>query len=377
MSLIQSPAMAFVLNQKKYVDMLARTAYYRDVLTDENFEAAKTIKAEAAASIRDFMSVVTTQVARDWYAAQIETLDVDLGLYRTLFELVQWRPEAARKHAETALPAAERAASLLSGKSFSLKSWSTVAVVFPALPEMLRGLVRECEAKTAWLAGDWPKAEAQLQQAVVEYRAVRSKTQDAGYAGLNLQGTVNPRITECEGLLDRLKAQRTPEFELIPDFSKLVSDDHTLQSLRSDWEECGRCFRVGSWKATLVMVGALLEKLLYLKARQNEAPIRGTRVARERRAGKDGFLFEMPFGRWTLQVFIDAALELRWISTGVDRFSHAVREHRNLVHAEKDLDARAIAGKQEAAAAVYALQMAMRDLGLLNGPADKPMEGGA
>ncbi len=75
------------------------------------------------------------------------------------------------------------------------------------------------------------------------------------------------------------------------------------------------------------MMGSLLEGAVLYKVEQNRATAsRATRAPRNR----DQSL--RPIHQWGLSALIDVAHEVQWLEGDVRRFSHALRESRNIVH---------------------------------------------
>ncbi len=333
----------YVLNQIKLTEVLIRVAHFHDFLAAENYDAARVMRAEAAIAISDLSGILPSQEARDWWLAQGEVLAVELGMHETIVDIVRWKLDTAITKARTVLVAAESCAGLLRGRAFAIPQWTKQASSLCGLPHLVRALIAECEGKTAWLAFDWVSAEDALTTAVADYREARKAAESGGAGGVNLLTTLTLRVADCEGLLARMKDLRAPELDLEPDFAVLTHSDQVRESLRHDWEDIARTYRAGAAKPLIIAVGVLLEKLLYLKAQKEGVTPKGPR----------------------LNNLIDLAVARGWITGGVEQFGHAVRHHRNLVHAELDLEGNLTAGRHEAVASIAALQMAMRDLGLL------------
>lgn len=113
-----------------------------------------------------------------------------------------------------------------------------------------------------------------------------------------------------------------------PDFRRLVSDSALADILSFRWDEAQRCVEAGAHLAAVVMMGSILEGVLLHKVEQNIAEANKAKAApKERATGKP-----KPIHDWGISVLIDVAHELGWLQGDMKRFSHALRESRNIVH---------------------------------------------
>src|SRR5579883_2749845 len=116
--------------------------------------------------------------------------------------------------------------------------------------------------------------------------------------------------------------------EPAPDFRKLVADAELADILCFRWEEAQRCVEAGAHLAAVVMMGSILEGVLLHKVEQNIATANSAKAApKEKATGKP-----RPIGDWGISVLIDVAHEVGWLQGDMKRFSHALRESRNIVH---------------------------------------------
>jgi hypothetical protein len=113
----------------------------------------------------------------------------------------------------------------------------------------------------------------------------------------------------------------------IPDFDRLVTDPSLASILESRWREVTKCIEAGAHLAAIILMGSILEGVLlaittaYPK-QANQAPA----------APKDVSGKVKRFGEWTLSNLIDVAHDCGWLQTDAKKFSHVLREYRNLVH---------------------------------------------
>ena len=120
-----------------------------------------------------------------------------------------------------------------------------------------------------------------------------------------------------------------PKFkrETPPDFVRLVTEPQLAKILLFRWEEAQRCVEAKAYLAGIVMMGSILEGLLLDRAEANPES-----ANRARSSPKDRFGKIRPPCEWSLSCLIDVAHEVGWLRGDVKRFSHALRESRNIVH---------------------------------------------
>ncbi len=132
-------------------------------------------------------------------------------------------------------------------------------------------------------------------------------------------------------LRDRDASMATPQLnqtqiEDSPDFHKLVSDSSLADVLSFRWQEAQRCVQGEAYLAAVVMMGSILEGVL-LHRFENDLQTGYQANSSPKERGKP-----RPINQWGLSALIDVAHEVGWLQGDVKRFSHALRESRNLVH---------------------------------------------
>jgi len=135
---------------------------------------------------------------------------------------------------------------------------------------------------------------------------------------------ISPQIKECEPTLPPV--EKPQKFEPSPDFAKLVGEPMLAELLAIRWEEAQRCIGVGAYLSAIIMMGSILEGVLLAKVEADQA----TACRAVRAPKKDGK--SKPIHEWNLNNLIEVANEVGWLQGDVRRFSHSLRESRNMVH---------------------------------------------
>lgn len=130
----------------------------------------------------------------------------------------------------------------------------------------------------------------------------------------------------------KLSAAAAPTTDVPPDFSPVAQDAEMKAILESRWDEITRCVAGKTPLAATVMMGGLLEGILYARiGRQtNKAPIYTAAAAPKDKAGK-----VLPLKEWKLQSYLSVAHELKWMTQTVKDISEVLRDYRNYIHPHK------------------------------------------
>jgi hypothetical protein len=113
-----------------------------------------------------------------------------------------------------------------------------------------------------------------------------------------------------------------------PNFNRLNLEPGIADILLGRWREAEKCVNAKAWLAAIIIMGSLLEGLLLavVVRRPGEAN-QSTCSPKDPDTGK-----VRRFQDWTLSDMINVAHDQRWVDLDVKKFSHALREFRNLVH---------------------------------------------
>lgn len=113
-----------------------------------------------------------------------------------------------------------------------------------------------------------------------------------------------------------------------PDYSPLTSSMPGLtEEIDRRWREAQKCVHVGAFTSAVILMGSILEGLLLARAQRSASvAYQSSRAPKE----KSGSVIAIP--NWSLSALIDVATDVGWIKTDRGKFSHALRESRNVVH---------------------------------------------
>ena len=113
-----------------------------------------------------------------------------------------------------------------------------------------------------------------------------------------------------------------------PDYSRLTSSIPGLkEELDRRWREAQKCVHVEAFTSAVILMGSILEGLLLARAQLSLSHAYQSPRAPKDKAGKPVALQD-----WTLSTLIDVAVDVGWLKTDRGKFSHALRESRNVVH---------------------------------------------
>jgi hypothetical protein len=113
-----------------------------------------------------------------------------------------------------------------------------------------------------------------------------------------------------------------------PNLQKLTQILPPLEEIiQARWLEAQRCQHAGAFLAAVILMGSILEALLLARALTAQSLAYQARSAPKDKTGKPIALHD-----WKLAALIDTAVELGWLKMDRGKFSHALRQSRNVVH---------------------------------------------
>ena len=137
---------------------------------------------------------------------------------------------------------------------------------------------------------------------------------------------VDPQIRTRRASASVPKPKDIP-LESPPDFARLIQDSPLADILNFRWAEAQKCFRAEAHLSSVIMMGSILEGVLLHKVEHNMKTANQAKAAPKDKTGTT-----KPIHDWSLSALIDVAHEVGWLQGDVKRFSHALRDSRNIVH---------------------------------------------
>jgi hypothetical protein len=142
----------------------------------------------------------------------------------------------------------------------------------------------------------------------------------------------NPQTQGLIGHLQQVIQAIKQEWHAAPlpySFINIVRDPTATRIFEERWQELQKTLQVGANLSTVVLLGSILEGLLYYKLKHNfdEAKQKTHEVY------KNGNPIDInDLTRWGLGKLILIAHECEWISQGVKFYNDLLIEYRNLIH---------------------------------------------
>lgn len=137
----------------------------------------------------------------------------------------------------------------------------------------------------------------------------------------------NPKIVELDKSVSiDLHGKEVTDF-LILDFKELIDDKFLSELMNKRWLEIKQNYESESYLSTIVLLGSILEGLLYYYISSNYKTIKSCSSA-----PKDSSKKIIPIDNWTLNDLIYVAHECTWLDADIKSFNEALRDYRNLIH---------------------------------------------
>lgn len=161
--------------------------------------------------------------------------------------------------------------------------------------------------------------------------------------------SVNSRRVRLEALANYCKTAlrflesggfTSPKRQTIPppDLSKLTSPMPQLEDVVARrWREAQKCQQIDCYTSAVIMMGSILEALLLCRASLSPAESYSSQKAPK--DGKSGRT--PPIHDWSLNTLVEVAVDVGWLKSDRGKFSHALRESRNVVHPYVEIATRA------------------------------------
>lgn len=133
-----------------------------------------------------------------------------------------------------------------------------------------------------------------------------------------------------------------------------VKDTELRKVIERDYQEIQTAYVARCWKSVIILSGGAIEALLTDLLMRNSARANtATKAPRQ-----------SDITKWDLADVINVAVELQFVSGGVEKLSHSVREYRNLVHPGNEVRNKLTFDAEEAKIALEVLHIVHRDLSI-------------
>lgn len=123
-----------------------------------------------------------------------------------------------------------------------------------------------------------------------------------------------------------LKDEITEDFPVL-EFKHLIKDEILSKIMNKRWLEIKRTYESESYLSTIVLLGSVLEGLLYYYVSSNFKTVKSVSSAPKDRSGE-----LIPIDNWKLNDLIKVAHECKWLDDDIKTFNEGLRDYRNLIH---------------------------------------------
>lgn len=143
-----------------------------------------------------------------------------------------------------------------------------------------------------------------------------------------------------------------------PNFLRLRLEAGVGEILAQRWNEVQKCVNAGAFLAAIIIMGSMLEGMLLATLQLFPAEANKSASAPiDSNTGKPKL-----FANWSLSDMINVAHEANWINLDVKKFSHALRDFRNLIHPYQQMTMRTFPDKDTSEISWLVVQAAANDL---------------
>jgi len=113
-----------------------------------------------------------------------------------------------------------------------------------------------------------------------------------------------------------------------PEFLALKIEPGLGEILSERWNETQKCFDKGAFLAATILMGTMLEGILLSVLQKFPKEANTSKAAPiDSKTGKVKY-----FADWSLSEMINVAHDVGWIDLDVKKFSHSLRDFRNIIH---------------------------------------------
>ncbi len=140
-------------------------------------------------------------------------------------------------------------------------------------------------------------------------------------------------------------------------FNHIIQNKDLADNLAWRWTESERTFGAGTYLATIILLGSILEGLLLAKVQSNLKQANQSNSAPKERDGK-----VRPLEQWGLENLINVAFDCGWVSQHTKDHSKYLQTYRNLVHPRKQVESGFYPDEEACKVAKSVISAAISDL---------------
>lgn len=141
------------------------------------------------------------------------------------------------------------------------------------------------------------------------------------------------------------------------DFKQLIDDESLSEIMNKRWSEIKKNYASQSYLSTVVLLGSILEGLLYYYVSTNYNTVKSTSSS-----PKDSYGEIIPIDNWKLNDLINVAHECTWLDDDIKTFNEGLRDYRNLIHPKVQNDKLIIPDKDTCDICIDVVVAAFNDL---------------
>jgi len=168
---------------------------------------------------------------------------------------------------------------------------------------------------------------------------------------------VQPKLVVVKPTFSKGKAIKDLQPLPPPDFLALALEAGLGPVMAARWEEIQKCVSAGAYLASTILMGSFLEGMLLAVVRRDVKNATTCVKAPKDKSGK-----VLVVTNWSLSQMIDVAHEVGWVDLDVKKFSHSLREFRNLIHPYAQVVANTRPDKDTCEISWLVVQAAVNDL---------------
>ena len=144
---------------------------------------------------------------------------------------------------------------------------------------------------------------------------------------------------------------------VILDFKELIDDETLSGIMNRRWLEIKHTYESESYLSTIVLLGSILEGLLYYFASTNYRTVMSCSSAPKNNSGE-----VIDIDNWNLSNLINVSHECKWLDNDIKTFNEGLRDYRNLIHPKLQKEKQIIPDKDTCNICIEVVKAAFNDL---------------